>query len=251
MSDPTLQPTLIHYLPIVTTILSVIFLGVLLRRYAQRGSGAHLLWWAAGIFFYGLGTGIESVITLWGNSILLNKAWYIAGALLGGYPLAQGTVYLLLRRRTANMLTWMTILFVVVCAVLVILSPVNVETLLPHKPGGNVLAWTWVRALTPIINLYAAAFLIGGALLSMYRYALDPAMRHRAVGNALIALGAILPGFGGGLAKAGIVEALYVGELAGLILIWLGYAACVRPPRPLTENSSAAHSSLASTLPSA
>jgi sulfite exporter TauE/SafE len=35
--------------------------------------------------------------------------------------------------------------------------------------------------------------------------------------------GAILPGIGGSMARAGMVEGLYVGELAGLILIWLGY----------------------------
>ena len=32
------------------------------------------------------------MVTLFGNSPALNKAWYIAGALLGGYPLAQGSV---------------------------------------------------------------------------------------------------------------------------------------------------------------
>ena len=33
---------------------------------------------------------------------------------------------------------------------------------------------------------------------------------------------------GGGMAKAGIVEALYLGEFFGIILIWVGYASCVR-----------------------
>lgn len=48
----------------------------------------------------------------------------------------------------------------------------------------------------------------------------------RAIGNALIAFGAILPGIGGGMAKAGMVEALYIGEFIGLLFIWLGYACC-------------------------
>ena len=42
-------------------------------------------------------------------------------------------------------------------------------------------------------------------------------------GNALIALGALLPGIGGTATRAGYVEVLYVTELAGLLLIWLGY----------------------------
>ncbi|NIO14973.1 MAG: hypothetical protein GTN86_05990, partial [Xanthomonadales bacterium] len=103
------QADAVHYLPIATTILSAIFFTVLLRAYATRRSGPHLLWWAAGIFTYGLGTGLESAITLFGNSVALTKAWYIAGALLGGYPLAQGTVYLLLPRKTAHVLTALTV----------------------------------------------------------------------------------------------------------------------------------------------
>ena len=49
------------------------------------------------------------------------------------------------------------------------------------------------------------------------------------MGNGLIAFGAMLPAVGGGMAKAGVVEALYVGEFVGLLFIWAGYAACVRP----------------------
>ncbi len=109
---PTLlsaQAEPVHYLPIATTALSAVFFAMLLRRYITRHSGPHLLWWAGGIFAYGLGTALEGSITVFGNTVTLTKAWYIAGALLGGYPLAQGTVYLLLPRRTANVLTAITV----------------------------------------------------------------------------------------------------------------------------------------------
>ena len=46
-----------------------------------------------GVFAFGLGTALESSITLFGNTVWLNKRWYIAGAILGAYPLAQGTVF--------------------------------------------------------------------------------------------------------------------------------------------------------------
>ncbi len=226
----------VHYVPIATTVLSAAFCAILLRRYARRGSGAHLLWWALGIACYGLGTALESAVTLAGNSPALNKAWYIAGAILGGYPLAQGTVYLLLSRRMANRLSALTLPVIVILAALVILSPTEISRLEPHRPGGAALVWQWLRALTPIVNLYAASFLIGGAVLSAIRYARESATRHRAVGNALIALGALLPGIGGAMAKTGRVEVLYIGEFVGLILIWAGYAACVRTPSPRPAN---------------
>ncbi len=47
------------------------------------------------------------------------------------------------------------------------------------------------------------------------------------VGNWLIAVGGLLPGIGGSFTRAGYVEVLYVTELIGLILIWLGYRAIV------------------------
>lgn len=213
----------VHYLPLVTTLLSAIFCPILVRAAVVRKSGPHLSWWAFGVFCYGLGTLLESTITLSGNTVMLTKAWYVAGALLGGYPLAQGSVYLLLQRKTANILSWITSAFVLALTVLVFMSPVNAELLNPIRPSGNILAWNWLRLMTPFINLYAFAFLVGGAIVSARRYAKSADQRHRATGNIWIAFGALLPGIGGSLAKAGYVEALYVLELVGLILMWKGY----------------------------
>lgn len=229
------QPGWVHYLPLATTVLAGFFVAALLHRYSQKG-GAHLAWWAAGVACYGLGTGLEGAITLFGNSLVLNKAWYIAGALLGAYPLAQGTVWLLLPDR-ARLLTRITLPLVAVVSLLVLLSPVHVEELEAHRPGGQVLAWSWVRLLTPVINLYAVCFLVGGAVVSAVRFARTRQGSDRAVGNTLIATGALLPAIGGSIAKAGAVEALYVAELAGLLLIRIGYGYCIRPAQAAATSS--------------
>jgi hypothetical protein len=96
------------------------------------------------------------------------------------------------------------------------------------RPSGASLEWQWVRLLTPFINTYSAIFLIGGALYSAIRYTRIENGRNRAIGNTLITVGALLPGIGGGMAKAGMVEALYIGEFIGLILIYIGYRWCLR-----------------------
>ena len=220
---------LTHYLPILTTILSAIFAASLYRRWRIRRS-PHLWWWTFGVMTYGAGTAIESIITLAGNSVALTKIWYIAGALLGGYPLAQGSLFLSWPRSTAKRLTAISLTFVIVAAVLVVLSPVNLEALEPRRPSGALLGWSWIRLMTPFINLYAVFFLIGGAIRSAWRHYKERGHMYRAAGNALIALGAILPGIGGGYAKAGHVEVLYVGECAGIILIWIGERVCARQP---------------------
>ena len=124
----------------------------------------------------------------------------------------------------------MSLPFVMAAGILVLLSPAVPEALEAHRPSGAVLAWGWVRLLTPFINGYAVVFLVGGAVLSAWRFWNSANAGHRAAGNALIAFGALLPGIGGSLAKAGLVEALYVGELAGIVLIWMGERVCaVRP----------------------
>jgi hypothetical protein len=220
----------IHYVPIVTTILAALFALSLYRRY-QVKQASHLWWWTFGIMTYGLGTAVESVITLSGNTVVLTKIWYIAGALLGGYPLAQGSLYLSWSRKVADRLTLVSMTVVAVATALVVLSPVNLGALEPHRPTGAVLGWQWVRLLTPFINLYAVFFLIGGAFLSAWRHYRDRGHGYRATGNALIAIGAIMPGIGGSFAKAGIVEALYLGECVGLIVIWIGDRVCSRQDR--------------------
>lgn len=226
--------SLVHYLPIATTVLSALFAAILFRRYAQRRTGPHLLWWGFGMISYGLGTGLESAVTLFGNSVALTKAWYIAGALLGGYPLAQGSVYLLLKRGLANVLTAITLPFIAVFSVLVALSPANVDALESFRPGGAVLGWSWIRLFTPIINSYAVLFLVGGAFLSAWRYwrSRFPGHGQRAIGNVLIAAGGILPGIGGVMAKSGMVEGLYIGEFLGLLLMWAGFALNIRASVP-------------------
>lgn len=221
----------LHYLPIATTLLSVAFLRTLLARWRERG-GKHLAWWAFGVFTYGVGTALESTITLFGNSAQLTQAWYIAGAVWGGYPLAQGSVWLLAKPRTAKILTGITLSYALILSALVIASPLDHEAVELSRPSGAVLEWQWVRLYSPLLNGYAAIFLIGGAAVSASRYykLRAPGMRERATGNTFIALGALLPGIGGGMAKTGMVEALYLGELVGLILIWLGYRCCVHAP---------------------
>ena len=46
---------------------------------------------------------------------------------------------------------------------------------------------------------------------------------YRVYGNSAIAIGGILPGIGGSFTRAGYVEVLFVTELVGLALIYIGY----------------------------
>ena len=68
--------------------------------------------------------------------MLLTKLWYVTGALLGGYPLAQGSVYLSHSKKFGDRATAITLPFVVVASILVFLSPVRLEMLEATRPSG-------------------------------------------------------------------------------------------------------------------
>ncbi|MBC8402981.1 MAG: hypothetical protein H8E14_15960 [Candidatus Marinimicrobia bacterium] len=223
--------TILHYLPILTTIVSILFARTIFQRYLGNRMSLHLLWWGMGVVVYGLGTFAESWITLMGWNPFIFKFWYIVGALLGGAPLAQGTVWFLLKSDTARRLTYGMVGYVVLASVFVVASPINYDLINPNLPSGKVFAWQWVRAFSPFINLYAVIFLIGGAILSAYRFGIAFRLNRnnrqvawdRMIGNILIAIGAILPGIGGSASRAGHTEILYLTEILGISLIWLGY----------------------------
>ena len=219
----------VHFVPIVTTILAIPFAVAVGRRYAQHPDRLHLLWWAIGIAAYAAGTLTESLTALFGWQEPVFRMWYITGALLGGAPLAQGTVYLMLRKRTAHLLTAALILLVAVASAAVWSSPIRYELVESHRLTGRVFEWAWVRRFSPFINLYAVIFLVGGAIASAVRYSRDEATRHRMWANVWIAVGAILPGIGGTFTRFGYTEVLYVMELLGLLMMWRGYNLSVAP----------------------
>lgn len=210
------------YIPIATTIFSVYFLTIIYSHWRQKPKALYLLWWTIGVITYGIGTAIESTHTLVGWTPFIFKTWYIAGAFLGGVPLAQGTIYLLMDRKKANVLTTILVVVLVISSILTILSPLDLSKV-GDKLNGNVLEWTFIRLITPFINIYAVIFLVGGAFYSAYKYYGNVEFKGRFWGNVLIAIGGILPGIGGTATKFGHTYVLYVTELLGILCIFAGY----------------------------
>jgi sodium-dependent phosphate cotransporter len=95
-------------LPFASGIISTIFAVLVFRRYAAHSSagrrGAHLLLWGIGMVFYAIGGYCEAYYGAFGWSSLVFRLWYLCGAILVAAWLGQGTVYLLAKRRLANVL---------------------------------------------------------------------------------------------------------------------------------------------------
>ena len=222
------MPQAVHYVPILTTLITIPFAYILFRHWRRKPTSLYLMWWMIGVIMYGIGTFTESLTTLLGWQEWIFRSWYISGALLGGAPLAQGTIYLLFSKKKANILTAVLLIFIAVASFFVLLTPINTSLVEPHRLSGSVMEWQWVRAFSPFINLYAVFFLVGGAIWSAWKYWREGASSGRMWGNIWIALGAILPGIGGTFTRMGFVEVLYVTEIMGILLIWLGYHQIVK-----------------------
>jgi hypothetical protein len=213
---------IIERLPIFTTIMAVIFSIDLFRHWSEKKT-MYLLWWGLGVVFYGLGTAAESVNALFGFSIGTMKFWYIVGALLGGWPLAQGSVYLLMKRKFADISTVVFLVFISIATVFIVLSPVTIPADFDGRLTGSVMDWQWVRLFSPFVNGYAFVFLVGGALFSAVKLFKRGIKEKPFAGNIFIAIGGLLPGIGGSFTRAGVVGALYITEVVGLAFIYLGY----------------------------
>lgn len=225
------ERSLIHFTPALTTVVAAMFTVVLWRHWRKRPQARYLFWWTAGIALYGVGTFTEAFTTIFGWQEPVFRAWYIAGALLGAAPLAQGTVYLLMKKRTADRLTVLMLTYAAIVSVFVLSTPIVSEAVETHRLSGEVMAWQWVRLFSPLLNTYALVFLVGGAGWSAWRYWRRSAgPKSRVSGNALIAVGALLPGIGGSFTRAGYVEVLYATEILGLLLIWAGYRVMAKAP---------------------
>ena len=214
---------LIHTLPIATTALALSFATVLFRHWWQKKKALYVAWWTLGVCAYGAGTLVEGLTTLFGWSDLVFRVWYVCGALLGAAPLAQGTAYLLLKRKTAHKLTLVLGVIIAIASAGAFLTPIDYSRVEGNRLSARVIQWQWIRAFSPFINLYALALLVGGAIYSAWRYWTETGSRNRFWGNVWIAFGSLLPGVGGTFARFGRTEWLYVTELVALVLIWLGY----------------------------
>ena len=237
-----------HYLSLLSTVITLAFTLAVLSRYSQRG-GTHLLLWGIGLALYGLGTLSEVILGSSFNEWVM-KLWYLSGAMLTAAWLGQGTVNLLVRRKKL-LLAANSVLLVIslLSLVLIVIQPVDLKAASLYDPtipasahnpllgipegiregrlpaqyqvilgtGGLILV------LTILLNIYGTLTLVGGAIYSAYLFFRKNVLLNRMVGNILIAAGGLFPAMGGTFVRAGMVDWLYVSEFVGVILMFLGF----------------------------
>jgi hypothetical protein len=223
-------------LPFTSSVISLVFAYLVLRRYAMR-RGAHLLLWGIGMVFYGIGGFCEAYYGAFGWNPLIFRLWYLFGAILVAAWLGQGTVYLLASRKWANGLMVLLALGSLYGLIRVFGAQLNPDLMTTgvhtgSELSGHAIVTPGVRLLTPFFNLYGTATLVGGAAWSAWVFWRKRILLHRTIGNILIAIGAIAPAFGGTFSRFGLSGALYLGELLGAVLMFAGF---IRATTPMKE----------------
>lgn len=242
-------------LPLASTIMSAVFAVILLRRYAQR-RGKHLLIWGIAMIMYGLGTFAEFYLSFaWSATIF--RLWYLCGATLVAAWLGQGTIHLLVRKpRVADTLLVILTVASLVAAIHLFATPLNESLFDPGVPVSHQYATNsakgivglmpegGVRSYSFLFNIYGTVALVGGALYSATVFWRKRILPQRVLGNVFIALGGLSPALGGTLARVGATEFLYVSELIGVVLIFIGFRlATTQQPVPASSTPAATTSS--------
>ncbi len=220
-------------LPLTSTIVTFTFAYFVLTRYLRRG-GPHNLLWGIGLVFYGLGTLSEFYSSLAWSPVFFHL-WYIGGALLTAAWLGQGTIYLLVRRRMIpNALFALLIIFSLFGIYRTFTAPLNPSLFDISKPLSeqyrDIMDTSGALRLTTIfMNIYGTIGLVGGALYSAYLFWRKRVLANRVLGNILIAAGALMPAAGGTFLALGGVDWLYLSELLGAVLMFLGFLRATSP----------------------
>jgi hypothetical protein len=218
------------YLPYLSTIVAFAFAVSVFNRYRQRG-GIHLLLWAVGLFFYGLGTLSEAILNL-APSIFVLRIWYLTGAMLTAAWLGMGTVHLLVRKgNIAQILTWILAAASILALILVFLVPTTSASYDITRPASEQYReiftsngfLSYLLAPTILLNLYGTLTLVGGAIYSAFLFWRKRILVNRMFGNILIAAGALSPAMGGTFLRAGLTDMLYLSEFVGAVLMFIGF----------------------------
>ena len=219
-----------NQIPLVTTVVSVLFTVLLAWQYAHRKK-RHQIIWTVALALYSLTAFMEYLANpdILGPSLLLVRFYYSGTGPMVGL-LGAGVLYLLASRRLSDIY----LALVIVLSAIVVASSfsaqipsVGIESAfnagLPQGFRTVVTEFPMTaRIPTIILNITGAVFLIGGSFFSYIR---DRSRTY----NIPLFLGGILPSLGG--ASLGFFNSsniFFEFELAGTVLLFLGFVLSIR-----------------------
>ncbi len=234
------------YIGLATTIVSAVLAFLVLQRYARKRKGAHLLLWGIGLALWAV-AGLCEVILAFGWNDPAFRLWYWTGALVIPPTLGQGTLHLLVKRKEIPIVTDIVIGVLVFASLVWAFGvPLDAGAFRPGSDVGVFLTESYRdilpaspvrRVLAPFMNGWGTVLLVGGAAYSAILFLRKQIMPNRVLGNIFIAIGGIIPAFGGSLVKMAEttpeLTALgstlkFIGILLGVVLLFIGFQLAVK-----------------------
>ncbi len=210
----------IAVIPLVSGIVSAIFAIAVLDQFFARRKPYQLIW-SIGLFMYSISTMTEFWTGAWGLNQSVYRLWYLFGAILVAAYLGMGTLYLLVRPRVSHTIMIVLLIVSVYAAFRVFSASLDLSTL--TQLSGSAME-PGVRLMSRAFSIFGTIALIGGAVYSAWVFRRHRLMPHRVTSNILIAVGVMLPAIGGvSLRAAESLTAFYTLELAGIIIIFIGF----------------------------
>lgn len=213
------------WVPLASSLISLIFALAVFDQYMARRKPYQLIW-AYGLFLYFIATGSEAIMGFFGSFSTIYRLWYLSGAMLVAAYLGLGTCFLLAPRNWAIISLIFLLLATLYATFKVFSSPVNLELAMAnHVLHGRAFpeGAEGPRLITIFLNAFGTIWLVGGALWSAWEFWRRKILPQRVLSNILIALGALLPALGGTFSRLGETQYLYLSELLGIIIIFLGF----------------------------
>lgn len=216
-------------------VLSIIFTVLVLRQYVERRK-MHQLMWTIAIALWTIGVAAELVATLSSSwSALTYRAYYATGALLIPAWLGMGTLYLVMKKRWADLILAVLVALSVIGILLIAfwpIAPAQLQTTEGQFVPLKVFPFFPVQLILIVLNTFGAVAFIAGALWSAYRFMRMQSMGERALATALIAVGGLIAAGAHSLGVLGGIELFRISELLALIFIFAGFVLSTPVRRP-------------------
>jgi len=216
-----------NYFPLISSIISAIFVILLAIQYHQRKKKHQIIWTVSLIMFF-ITTLLEFlaefIYVTYPSSIgwneLMYKLYYVLTppmvALMGA-----GCLYLLTHKPAGRYFLYYTIILTIPLFILGLTAPIGddlkqeVVNVGGTEIGGKAMP-SYVRIFSPFFTIPGGIAIIGGAF---YSYWLDKTRKY----NLLIALGGLFPFIGGLKTRFADPTFFYILETIGTILLFTGF----------------------------
>jgi hypothetical protein len=212
--------------PLVTGLIGFFFTFLLLFQFKDRRK-PHQLAWSVGFLFYAVAALMEAYSEFTGDwDTAVYRIYIVLAASLVGY-LGLGSVYLIPKKRIWGHIF---LVYVVLATGIFFYGTFTADLVMEDLVAGITVggkglgkAMSFPRVMSLFLNIPGTIFLLGGAILSILKFAPKKHFRYRVWANVFIALGTIIIAAAGSMARAGYSVGLYPAEMLGAFFLLVGF----------------------------